>query len=283
MKETIALFGGSAVSNIGQVEEVSMKGSIVASGIAAAISCASVQASVIINFNLTESTTYGRYYNSLSYQSAGLGLTISAISDTGGLLDNKIESAAIGAWNGLGVCNKDEIAASLCGSPEHSIDNSAGSRFGWADYDMLLLSFSSEVSLTGISLGWIGKDSDMTVLGFGGSQFAGLNSNISYSDLGASGWSLVGQYADVSKSSVNAQNFVSSTWLIGAYNPAFGNAGFSVGNDQFKIDGLRVSLIETGGEEPNPVPVSGTLALLGIGLAALGFRQRGRLQTTRQI
>lgn len=259
-----------------------MKGFVAASGIAAAISCSGVQATAI-NFDLLEGTTYGSYYNSLSYESAGLGLTVTAISDTGGLFDNKLRGAAIGTWNGLGICNDDEILSSWCSSPEHSIDNSAGSFFGWADYDMLLLSFSTDVSLSGISLGWIGRDSDMSVLGFGGDQFSGFNRGDKYSDLGNAGWSLVGQYANVGSSTVNTQNFVSSTWLIGAYNPAFGDAGFSTGNDQFKIDGLQVSLADTG-EEPNPVPVSGTLALLGLALAGLGMRRfHGRAQRLQQI
>jgi hypothetical protein len=254
-----------------------MRGFVAASGIAAVISCASVQASTI-NFDLLEGTSYGSYYSSLSYESAGLGLTVTALSDTGGLFDNKLRSAAIGAWNGLGVCNRDEIVSSRCSSPSHSIDNSADSFLGWADYDMLLLSFSSDVSLSGISLGWIGKDSDMSVLGFGGGSFAGFGHNDTYSGLGASGWSLVGQYANVSNTAVNALNFVSSTWLIGAYNPAFGNAGFSTGNDQFKINGLRVSLPQSG-EEPNPVPVSGTLALFSLAMAGLGMR---RLASSRR-
>src|SRR5690606_15933432 len=123
-------------------------------------------------------------------------------------------------------------------------------------YDMLLLSFSSDVSLSGVSLGWIGKDSDMTVLGYNGGLFSGFDHSDSFDDLNGAGWSLVGQYADVSNTALNAQNFVSSTWLIGAYNPAFGSAGFSIGNDQFKIDGLQVTVADAG-EEPAPVPVSG--------------------------
>ncbi|GAA3963932.1 exosortase-dependent surface protein XDP1 [Allohahella marinimesophila] len=259
-----------------------MKGILIASGIAAAISCASVQAAAI-SFDLLQGTTYGKYYSSLSYEVSGLDLTVTAFSDTGGLFDNRIRTAGIGAWNGLGVCNRDEVVGSSCYSPAHSIDNSADSFLGWADYDMLLLSFSSEVSLSGISLGWIGTDSDMSVLGFNGGQFSGFSSADTYSDLGASGWSLVGQYANVSNTAINAQNFVASTWLIGAYNPAFGSAGFSTGNDQFKIDGLQVTVADTG-EEPNPVPVSGTLALFSIGMAALGMRRLfGRGKSAQQI
>lgn len=73
-----------------------MKGVLIASCFAATVATASVQAGTI-DFNLLDGTTYSRYYSSLSYESSGIDLTVTAWSDTGGLFDNRLRTAGIGA------------------------------------------------------------------------------------------------------------------------------------------------------------------------------------------
>lgn len=174
----------------------------------------------------------------------GSGVTLSAVGTGNQTSTTQITAYSIeyygngggwGAWSG-----------SDPGAPTHAVDNSG-------KYEMLLLTFTSKVSLNSVSIGWNGTDdysgwgSDMSVLAFTGATNPGTfpgtgdtwNSLTGTWNSGAStgGWTAIGNYASVGSQASNTQNvqtinqstknsqtqattaIYSSYWLIGAYNP----------------------------------------------------------------
>lgn len=208
--------------------------------------------------------------------------------------------------SGIGVTNRLVGTTADPGestSPEHAIDNNGstcqtctltGTAIHRGRYDMVLLSFSEAVNLTGLTIGWWSNDVDITVMAFdptSSSQTASLAGK-SYTQLTSSGWDLVGHYGNFNPSSSSSvlnfstpssnsivvagnTNIESRYWLIGAYNPTVGTNGQSApsalnaGNDYFKL----LSVIGNASSPPGggTVPEPASLALLAV--AALGARR----------
>jgi hypothetical protein len=181
-------------------------------------------------------------------------------------LNEAIEQDYVGKWDGLGIERAD--------SPNHAVDNEGG------DYDMHLLSFDELVKLTSLDLGWYQNDTDISILAFNGTNF---NSSSllgkKWQDLIGNGWQLVGNYYNVDYGSnsgaVNQGGIISQYWLVGSYNPNFGNTfsgpniNKSSGDDYYKLKGVTV-------ERPPvvEVPEPGALLLLALGLLGLGAARR---------
>lgn len=219
---------------------------------------------------------------------------VTAWSSTGS--GGALATACIHNYSGnYGIVNTAE--ATPCtnepGTGPHAADNAVGT-------DMFLLEFSAPVSLTQVSIGWNGTDdkiwngtswvyadSDISVLAYtaasGGPNVVGKT----LSGLLTSGWSVVGNYADVgdysgNKVSVNNENDpnapVSSWWLVSAYSSVFGAKGpnigspFGDGNDYFKLLSVAGNIHTPNNETPEP----GAIFLFGAGLFGLMALRRRR-------
>ncbi len=186
-----------------------------------------------------------------------------------------VEEAELKKWSsGLGIVNEnedDDVSA-----PDHAIDNIRDSWDGKYDddqfeYEMVLFSFSSEVNLTELNIGWswcyndcsTSKDADMSVLMHDGSAVNFFNAQTKWSDIASQGWSVIDNYANL-KDDVDVvvnQTQYSKHWLVGAYNRVFGD-NWTVNNDAFKLAGLSTMTRET--EKPEQVSAPATLGLFGL-------------------
>lgn len=186
---------------------------------------------------------------------------------------------------GLGINNNDGCSTSGCSgdygdmrssAPEHAIDNDQR-------YEMVMLSFSEAVKLTKVTIGWAGADSDITVMAYQGAGVPTLDGK-TFTAASLSGWQVIGNYADVGVNTkdINAQNAVSSFWLIGAYNPLGGAvaSGFADGADYIKLNSVTgCASREVGCVPPPPngkVPEPGSLALFGLGLIGMMRLRKAR-------
>jgi len=209
-----------------------------------------------------------------------------AVSTTGSS-GTKFAGATLQSWGGgLGV----EANAADVGAPQHSTDNS-----GYTD--AIVLSFGNmNFDLDSVKIGWkgnsagtengAGADADISIFRYTGNS----NTPTPVGSLGtgagllASGWELVGNYADLvsgTAKSVNTTNQTSSWWMISAYNASYGAAtgadqgasnnggttGLQNGNDYFKV-------LSIAGTATNRVPEPTSIALLGLGLVGMVAARR---------
>lgn len=255
-------------------------------------------AAVIDSWDTTGGTNSGTFGNTRSYTSDNsLNVTASAWSNTVGSANANasIDDAYLAVYsggNGLGVVNRDGISGtdgssstdnneSLSTVPEHAMDNNER-------FDSILFSFDQAVKLTSVELGYkYSSEADISVLAYTGGAALPANldsyfNGLSYSALISNGWSLIGNFADLSlgaNSVLSASSVFSSYWLVGAYNSAFGSgSGLGTGNDYIKISGLageRQSQCNGGGCGGGSVPEPTSLMVAGLAVAlALSALQR---------
>lgn len=188
-------------------------------------------------------------------------------------VNNKIEQEWVGMWDGLGVEKTD--------SPNHAVDNEAN------DYDMHLLSFSESVMLTSLDIGWYQGGTDISVLAFSGSLFDPASMlGKKWEDLLGAGWSVVGNYPNVdtqgNSGAINFEGVIAQYWLIGAYNPVFGDLLPSMNllktskvksnpDDYYKLKGVAFERVP-----PEEVPEPAAGLLLGASLMGLALARRRR-------
>lgn len=188
-------------------------------------------------------------------------------------VENNMSSAEANAIRDLLDPLKDEGEQA---SPEHAVDNN--DRF-----DLVLFDFGTQqVSLSGVLMGYVSGDSDISVLALkegGDHSLAGIEYSDSVEGLtGPTGnWEHIGDYSNVgvnSLAAINSGGFHSTHWIIAAYNPVFDSSKhWTTGNDAFKIELVKGELYNPG-PDPSPAPVPGTALLLISGLAAIRYRRK---------
>lgn len=198
--------------------------------------------------------------------------------------DTSVQSATFaGPWGGgYGMYSGDA-------NDSHSIDNFIDNpQNDWqaTDYDMVLLTFSHEVSLTGATFSWVGSNDvssqQVTVAGLTDTGEDLVRSgSASWNDVSGSVADSMKNSFQIGQSGAYYSDFTftgtSQYWLVGAYNSAFGYvSGFSKRDDGFKLASIGFSKPGDPQDTPEPVnaPSSFALLLLAGGFAAWRRKQR---------
>jgi hypothetical protein len=193
--------------------------------------------------------------------------------------------------NGDGVIDNDYWNPDVeTDSPYHSIDSFDG------NFEAILFDFgeSSLVALQRLQLQWRQTDSDISILAYtkdSGGAFVDYDTALkpsldsrTFSQLTTAGqswggWTRVTDLANVlpgsySTSFNNTGTITKSRyWLVSGYNSAFGGSGLSEGNDYFKLAAVKGVWEETS-QPPTFTPAPSVIALLGTGLALIGWQRR---------
>ena len=230
-----------------------------------------------------------------TYQGVGPGavdVTVTGWGNTTGS-NTQLQLGQITHYGGgLGVKNADAGSgdANEGSSPEHAVDNDQR-------IDLVLFDFGAgnSLALSDIQIGWVSGDADIDLLAFTGGglndpALAGKLLTTSSEDLVANGWTYVGGY-DLSPTDglVNAdpdgggplKPASSRYWIVAAHSGAFGNNcvndsnGCPNLNDHFKIHSVAGKLVGPPGGGPG-IPVPAPIALLGLGIIGLGYRNKRR-------
>lgn len=244
------------------------------------------------------STSWDVTSNASGVQLSGYSNQVNtSTTNTSTINGTKFVSAAVYNWGssssgGMGVVSSKESASS---TGPHATDNVYG-------IDALMINFTGgPVNLTGLTIGWNGSDnpvsstyndSDLSVFVWTGINTPTLTSLTPNSlALTSSGWTLVGNYADVgagaNTESPLGTSLYSSYWLISAYSSAYGTTNSSgigslgQGNDAFKllsVAGNTCTGVVTNGTCGSNVPEPGSLALMGIAMAGFVATRRRKQQ-----
>ncbi|MBN8442893.1 MAG: PEP-CTERM sorting domain-containing protein [Thauera sp.] len=240
-------------------------------------------------------------------------------SNTGRNANDTIETAYLSIYTpsaGLGVVNRDgSNTASVAvnsstgtdaneyvnNGSEHAMDNNGRS-------DVMLLTFTEQIALQSLKLGWSSGDSDVFILAWSGAAapVGGITSQLNgktFSQIAAdtasdpaNGWRLIDSLSNVG---VNTTNFntsapvYSSYWLIGTggFNSAATGGGVTSGDKNSSNNWIAfgstgasydyVKLAAVGGSKFTPpppppgIPEPGSLALAGAAfLGMVGLRRR---------
>ncbi|MAI35985.1 exosortase-dependent surface protein XDP1 [Alteromonas sp.] len=191
-----------------------------------------------------------------------------------------------GADFGYAMRNKDH-GGSL--SDWHTIDNNQDD---WKfDFDMVLFSFSEDVTLTDTSFKYLtgaGDENQLTVVGFDNADIfkATSSKQTTWTDI-ASSDAITSVFHTKISSSTNGKGNYSVTypttfteakyWLVGAYNTFFDptTSETEISGSGFKLSALKFSVDNTP-TTTTDVSEPGALALLSLGLGLVLYRRKRR-------
>lgn len=279
--------------------------------VAAAVCATPAGAQTTWTYSTFSTTDLTSMSNSFSSTQGGVKLTVTgystAITNGAGSTFANANVANYGTGSGFGVRNQIETTGVT--TPQHSMDNFAGT-------DMLALNFTSvstsaavSMVLTQLATGWhntsttstctsgtasatCGTDSDISLLRYDGSGTPTIAGQ-TIAQLLSSGWTLVNDYSDMvddtsRNTGLSSASKGSSWWLISAYNSAWdGGTGkcttatgvtdctkLSNGDDFVKV----LSSVTAAPRTPTAasVPEPGTLAMAGLALATVFTTRRKR-------
>ncbi len=221
------------------------------------------------------STSYGNEYKAQSDSNTDVRVT--GWSDTGALVytgpnnsaEYKIETASVRKYSGgFGVKNRERDG--------HTIDN------GGNDTDMVLLSFTKEVSLSGLTVGWVEDyTTNISVAAYGGSGTPSESGLLGETWSTLQDWQLAQTLTlqtSQTRTLINSYqsittNLKSKFWLIGACNFAFsGNICHDCEYSGFKLASVVSSVTNGGGQVPSPASIFLVLA----GLVAIRYSRNAK-------
>ena len=280
------------------------------------------------NFSSPGCTPAASFGDSCSWTVGTIKVTATAWSNTQSTANTNLENAYLGAYPGLGVTNRDGTTATTSPSctsgqdcaegtianttpPEHAMDNNQR-------YDSILFTFTStvtnlpvSVNLQDVQLSYPTSsscstcDSDISVLAYTGGGTGvyvptGTSPNLTgatYAQMTAQGWTLVGDYSNVSSAPgmtalinqtgtpYEATQSSSPYWIVAAYSPVFttspaGGAcdNATTGKTTTTCDSQNdyVKVIALYGSSTNKVPEPNTLLLIGV-VATVGVWGKRRI------
>lgn len=187
--------------------------------------------------------------------STGLTITSSAWSDTAA--GNQFETATLSfATDGMGVYNRTEKPTPGQGNTADALGNSKGS-------DLVLFSFSSQVSLQSLTTYQVGKDSDLSLwAGSGTFSLDGMTSS-------ALGTATLYENTDT----VAGIRIVDLSTFTGSYDWLAVAARIGEKDDFAKLTSLSVTPVA------QPVPDAATWMTMLAGLGLVGFSVKRRART----
>ncbi|KHT60474.1 hypothetical protein RJ44_05490 [Alteromonas macleodii] len=196
--------------------------------------------------------------------------------------DETVKSATIDKWGqGLAIENQDAfIYGNRYYADGHSIDN-FNEYHGKRDFDMLLLSFDTAVSLTGASFSWVDGSSsskEITVAGLKDNSLSLFSGSNTWADIAGNAISTAIGHYDISNYQSSFTKLTTAKyWLIGAYNTFFDTSIGDFEGVGFKLSSVTASLNAETNPPPTQVSEPGALALMGLGLGLVLYRRKRRV------